>query len=52
MSLTGDYVIAQIHHEASFTPDSSEVSGVLSTVSQNLIFRLRAYDGHNPPTEK
>ena len=51
MGLPGDYVIARIHPEASFTPNSSQVSGVLSTVSQNFQTSglLRPY---NPPTEK
>lgn len=51
MGLTGDYVIAQIRPEASFTPNSSQVSGVLTTVSQNFqTSGLRR--SYNPPTEK
>ena len=46
-----DYVIAQIHPEASFTPNSSQVSGVLSIVSQNVqTSGLRR--SYNPPTGK
>ena len=51
MGLPGDYVIAQIHPEASFTPNSSQVSGVLSIVSQNVqTSGLRR--SYNPPTGK
>ena len=51
MDLPGDYVIARIQREASFTPNSSQVSGVLSTVSQNFQTPgLRR--PYNPPTEK